>query len=120
MIASGTQTSRVPLTRLMLSLSRTAAMTTSTMEIIEVKPARTRQAKKRKPKTSPAGIEAMSAGKVKNASPTPPSTSSQAMPPAWTRKPRPAKTPMPASTSNAELENATTRPELVRFVLRLR
>ena len=56
-----------------------------------------------------------------NARPGPPLTSSQVAPAGVeTRKPRVANTPMPARTSNAELEKPTTRPELVRFDLRLR
>ena len=79
-----------------------------------------RQMKKTTPQIGPPGIWETSAGKAMNASPGPPLTSSQPAPAAdETRKPRVANTPMPARTSNAELEKPTTRPELVRLDLRL-
>ena len=80
-----------------------------------------RHAKNTTPQMGPPGICEMSAGKAMNARPGPPLTSSQPAPAAEeTRKPRVAKTPIPARTSNAELEKPTTRPELVRFDRRLR
>src|SRR5699024_11865300 len=96
-------------------------MTTSTIEIIEVSPARMRQAKNTTPQTGPPGICETSAGNAMNARPGPPLTSSHPAPAGdETRNPRVAKTPMPASTSNAELEKPTTMPELGMLDLRWR
>src|SRR5699024_5432251 len=118
--AMGMPTASVATVRLTPTLSWNEEMTTSTMEIIEVRPARMRQMKNTTPQIAPPGICEISAGKAMNASPGPPLTSSHPAPAAEeTRKPRVANTPMPARTSNAELEKPTTRPELVRLDLRL-
>ncbi len=87
----------------------------------EVSPAKTRHAKNAKPKRLPPGISEMSVGKATNARPMPlVATSETAAPDAEAMKPRAAKTPMPARISKPEFEKATTRPEPVRFVFRLR
>ena len=121
MAAIGTPTASVAAVREDPILSWKDEMTTSVMEIRDVRPARMRQRKNTTPQIGPPGICEMRAGKAMNARPGPPPTSSQPAPAdVVTRKPRVAKTPMPARTSNAELEKPTTRPELVRLVLRLR
>ena len=98
-----------------------AATTTSTMEIIEVNPAKTSDAKNSAPRSGPKDVDDTMLGNAMNASPMPPAaTSSMGWPVACMRNPSAANTPMPASSSNPELANATTRPEPLRLVRRRR
>ena len=109
----------MPATRPTPVLSLIALMPTSTTEMSEVSPATTRDPKNRSPSRTPAGASLRIAGKATKARPIPSATTS---PTGWpvfvARKPRTAKTPMPANSSKPELENATTEPEPVRSVLR--
>lgn len=81
-----------------------------------------RDAKKRNPNSGPPGIEATMVGKVTKERSTPvmPSSSAMVTPWAWAMKPRVENTPIPASSSKDELENATTSPVPVRLERRLR
>ena len=117
----GMVTTRVAAFRLHPNLSWNAATMTSRMETSDVSPANTREPKNSTPSTAPKGASETMVGKVMNASPMPaPATSSTAVPALWAMKPRAAKTPMPARISNPELAKATTMPEPVKSVLRLR
>ena len=116
-IAIGTHTSRVEETRARPNLSWTAAITTSTMEISEVKPASTSEPKKSTPISAPAGASEMIVGKAMNARPTPATTTSSiATPWACAMKPSAENTPMPHRISKLEFAKPTTRPEPVRSV----
>lgn len=103
------------------NLSRTPAMTTSMMEIIDVTPANTNEPKNSTPISDPPGASEMIVGNATNANVRPEETTSPTPTPcACAMNPRAAKTPMPASISKLEFANPTTRPEPVRSVLRFR
>ena len=119
--AMGTVTTSVEETRPQASLSWMAATITSRMEISDVMPAKTRAPKNNTPSTEPKGACETIVGNATKASPMPPlTTSSIATLWACAMKPSTAKTPMPASSSKPELAKATTEPDPVRSVLRLR
>ena len=115
--ARGRHTHRVAGTRARPNLSWIAAMTTSTIEIREVKPASTSEPKNSTPIRAPAGASLMMVGKAMKASPTPSvTTSSIATPCACAMKPSAENTPMPHRISKPEFAKPTTRPEPVRSV----
>ncbi len=98
------------------------AATTCRIEMSDVNPAIASEKKNSAPNSWPAGICETTAGNVTNdrIGPVMPSRSATATPCSCARKPSAANTPMPASISKPELENATTRPGDVRFALRFR
>ncbi len=121
MTASGMETMRVVRTRPHPSLSCRAATITSRIEMREVTPAKTRAPKNSTPMIDPPVACDTIVGKATNARPMPEvATPETSVPCAWAMNPSAANTPMPARISKPELANATTRPEPVRSVLRLR
>src|SRR5699024_10423073 len=104
-------------------LSLIAEKVTSRIEIIDVKPATSKDPKNKIPITGPrpSGAWEIISGNATNANPIADVTTS----PIWTPaacviKHRVEKTPIPAKISKPELENATTHPEDVRLVRRFR
>ena len=111
----GTPTTKVAATRLVFSLSCTAAITTSSTEINEVSPANTSEPKNSRPISAPAGAWLMMVGNAIKARPMPPAaTSPTCCPLAVAIKPSAANTPIPASNSKLLLANATTMPVPVK------
>ena len=104
------------------SFSPTPAATTWMMEMKEVSPAMVKEAKKSTPNRAPPGICEMTVGKVTKDSSGPVMFFSSSTPTPWApaMKPRVAKTPMPASSSKAELAKPATSPVPTRLERRRR
>src|SRR5690625_7913979 len=116
MSAATTPNVATTVTRDQPSLSFTAEITTSRIEIIEVNPAKSSDAKKSTPMIGPRppGAWEMISGKATKASPIPEvTTSSMLTPAACAMKPSAENTPMPARISKPEVEKHTTKPEPV-------
>ena len=119
--AIGTHTVMVETTRPQCSLSCTAAIITSRIEISEVTPANSSEPKNSTPSRLPIGAWSIMAGKAINAKPMPDvATSLTSLPPACAIKPNAANTPIPASNSKLLLAKPTTKPEPVKSVSRFK